>query len=39
MKAGKPGHHYDEATHQWLDTPPPAEAPDAPTPPPAQPEE
>ena len=35
MKAGKPGHHYDEDSHQWLPDAP--ETPAAPAAPAAQP--
>lgn len=45
MKAGKPGHHYDEDSHQWVPDVPadavPAEKPAAPAaqPKPAAPKE
>lgn len=42
MKAGKPGHHYDEDSHQWLpDSPADIPAPAAPAaqPKPAAPKE
>jgi hypothetical protein len=35
MKAGKPGHHYDEDSHQWLPDDAPADS--APAAPAAQP--
>ena len=38
MKAGKPGHHYNEDSHQWLlDVPETPTAPAAPAAPAAQP--
>lgn len=41
MKAGKPGHHYDEDSHQWLPDAPADSAPAAPAaqPKPAAPKE